>query len=274
MTIPPILFNRAMLKFHRNRTNKNAWFIHDKAIVEIKERLSEIKRDFKKVAIIGFRAESWALDLNLDATCINDDEIINFKENKYDLIIHAMGMHWSNDLLGQLIQMNRALVPDGLIISIFFGGQTLSELRVACAYAESAVSNGISPRIAPMGEIRDLGGLLQRAGLALPVADSMKFNVSYKTPINLMHDLRGMAETNIISNRKKTMMSKKLLDEISKQYFDNFSNSDGRIVATFELIFLTGWAPSSNQQKPLKPGTAKVRLADALRTVENKLEKD
>ena len=274
MTIPPILFNRAMLKFHRNRTNKNAWFIHDKAIVEIKERLSEIKRDFKKVAIIGFRAESWALDLNLDATCINDDEIINFKENKYDLIIHAMGMHWSNDLLGQLIQMNRALVPDGLIISIFFGGQTLSELRVACAYAESAVSNGISPRIAPMGEIRDLGGLLQRAGLALPVADSMKFNVSYKTPINLMHDLRGMAETNIISNRKKTMMSKKLLDEISKKYFDNFSNSDGRIVATFELIFLTGWAPSSNQQKPLMPGTAKVRLADALRTVENKLEKD
>ena len=265
MTIPPILFNRAMLKFHRNRTNKNAWFIHDKAIVEIKERLSEIKRDFKKIAIIGFRAESWALDLNLDATCINDDEIINFKENKYDLIIHAMGMHWSNDLLGQLIQMNRALVPDGLIISIFFGGQTLSELRVACAYAESAVSNGISPRIAPMGEIRDLGGLLQRAGFSLPVVDTDLISVVYENPMKLMFDLRGMGEQQAINNCLKKFTNRNVFSRAAEIYKERYANGDGTVTATFEIFFLAAWTPSDNQQQPLKRGTGEISLAEVFK---------
>ena len=132
-------------------------------------------------------------------------------EKSYDLIIHAMGLHWANDPVGQLIQMKRALIPDGLVISVFFGGQTLSELRISFAYAEAKILNGISPRIAPMGEIRDLGGLLQRAGLALPVADNIKFDVSYETPLQLMHDLRGMAETNIIIDRSRKTMTKKFL---------------------------------------------------------------
>ncbi|MDC0008692.1 SAM-dependent methyltransferase, partial [Amylibacter sp.] len=119
-----------------------------------------------------------------------------------------------------------------------------------------------------------LGSLLQRAGLALPVADNIKLNVSYKSPINLMHDLRGMAETNIISNRTKKIMSKKLLKEVTNQYVNNFSDEDGRIISTFELIFLTGWAPSSTQQKPLAPGSAKVRLAHVLGTIESNPEKD
>lgn len=274
MNLPPKLFDHSMLKQRRNRTDKNAWFIHDKAIEEIKERLSEIKRDFKKIAIIGFRAEIWAKELNLNATYINGGDSIDFSEQTYDLIIHAFDLHWANDPVGQLIQMNRALIPDGLVISVFFGGHTLSELRIAFAHAETKVLNGISPRIAPMGEIRDLGELLQRAGLALPVADNIKLNVIYETPLKLMHDLRGMAETNIITDRSKKTMTKKLFNEISKHYFDNFSNSDGKIISTFELIFLTGWAPASNQQKPLMPGSAKVRLADALSTTENNPEKD
>ena len=274
MTLPPKLFDYEILTLRRNRTKESAWFIHEKAIAEVKERLLEIKRDFKKIAIIGHRAKRWAKELKIDATCIIDGDLIDFSDKNYDLIIHAMSMHWANDPVGQLIQINRALKPDGLVISVFFGGQTLSELRIAFAHAESKILNGISPRIAPMGEIRDLGSLLQRAGLALPVADNIKLNVSYKSPINLMHDLRGMAETNIISNRTKKIMSKKLLKEVTNQYVNNFSDEDGRIISTFELIFLTGWAPSSTQQKPLAPGSAKVRLADVLGTTESNPEKD
>ena len=274
MTLPPKLFDHSILKLRRNRTDENSWFIHDKAIEEINDRLSEINRDFEKKAIIGFRAESWAKKLNLNATYINDVDLINFDGKSYDLIIHAMGLHRANDPVGQLIQMNRALIPDGLVISVFFGGQTLSELRISFAYAETKILNGISPRIAPMGEIRDLGGLLQRAGLALPVADNIKFDVSYETPLQLMHDLRGMAETNIIIDRSRKTMTKKLLNEISKQYFDHFSDNNGRVNSTFELIFLTGWAPAANQQKPLMPGSAKISLAQALNTTEKNPEKD
>ena len=274
MTLPPKLFDHSILKLRRNRTDENSWFMHDKAIKEIHDRLSEINRDFEKIAIIGFRAKSWAKKLNLSATYINDGDLINFDGKNYDLIIHAMGLHRANDPVGQLIQMNRALIPDGLVISVFFGGQTLSELRISFAYAEAKILNGISPRIAPMGEIRDLGGLLQRAGLALPVADNIKFDVSYETPLQLMHDLRGMAETNIIIDRSRKTMTKKFFDEISKQYFHHFSDNNGRINSTFELIFLTGWAPAASQQKPLVPGSAKISLAQALNTTEKNPEKD
>ena len=274
MTLPPKLFDHSILKLRRNRTDENSWFMHDKAIKEIHDRLSEINRDFEKIAIIGFRAKSWAKKLNLNATYINDGDLINFDGKNYDLIIHAMGLHWANDPVGQLIQMKRALIPDGLVISVFFGGQTLSELRISFAYAEAKILNGISPRIAPMGEIRDLGGLLQRAGLALPVADNIKFDVSYETPLQLMHDLRGMAETNIIIDRSRKTMTKKFFDEISKQYFHHFSDNNGRINSTFELIFLTGWAPAASQQKPLVPGSAKISLAQALNTTEKNPEKD
>ena len=274
MTLPPKLFDHSILKLRRNRTDENSWFMHDKAIEEISDRLSEINRDFEKIAIIGFRAKSWAKKLNLSATYINDGDLINFDGKSYDLIIHAMGLHWANDPVGQLIQMKRALIPDGLVISVFFGGQTLSELRISFAYAEAKILNGISPRIAPMGEIRDLGGLLQRAGLALPVADNIKFDVSYETPLQLMHDLRGMAETNIIIDRSRKTMTKTFFDEISKQYFHHFSDNNGRINSTFELIFLTGWAPAASQQKPLVPGSAKISLAQALNTTEKNPEKD
>ena len=274
MTLPPQLFDHKALVLRRKRANENAWFIHDQAIDVINERLSEINRVFSKIAVVGFRAQAWANALDLKATCVEDGDTLDLNKNSYDLVIHAMCMHWANDPVGQLIQMQQALKPDGLMIATFFGGQTLSELRISFAQAEIKVMDGISPRIAPMGEIRDLGSLLQRAGFALPVADNISLNVNYKSPIKLMHDLRSMGATNIIKTRMKLPISRNLVKEVTKQYHDNFTDNNGRIKATFDLIFLTGWAPSVSQQKPLKPGSAQKRLADALGTLENNPEKD
>jgi SAM-dependent methyltransferase len=273
MSMPPLLFDHDALAKRRNRANGTAWFLHDHAINMIHERLSEVNRQFTNIAIVGFRATEWADELNLSATCVPDADILDLAEGAFDLIIHAMGMHWANDPIGQLVQMRRALKPDGMMIAAFFGGQTLSELRIAFAQAETDIMGGISPRVAPMGEIRDLGGLLQRAGLALPVADNQSLNVTYKTPLALMHDLRAMGETNVMASRHKTPMSRALLNGMDAQYRNHFME-DGRYYATFDLIFLTGWAPSADQQKPLQPGSAQTRLADALGTLEKNPETD
>lgn len=273
MSMPPILFDHDALAKRRNRANGSAWFLHDHAINMIHERIAEVNRQFTKVAIVGFRASEWADALKMDATCVPDADVLDLAEGTYDLVIHAMGLHWANDPIGQLVQMRRCLKPDGLMIAAFFGGQTLSELRIAFAQAETDILGGISPRIAPMGEIRDLGGLLQRAGLALPVADNQSLNVSYESPLALMHDLRAMGETNVLMSRHKTPMSRALLNAVDAQYQNHFME-DGRFYATFDLIFLTGWAPSADQQKPLQPGSAKTRLADALGTLEKNPETD
>ena len=265
--MPPLLFDLDALSKRRNRANGTAWFLHDHAIDIIHERLSEVNRQFTNIAIVGFRADAWADQLNLTATCVADADTLDLEQNSFDLIIHAMGLHWANDPIGQLVQMRRALKPDGLMIAAFFGGQTLSELRIAFAQAETEIMGGLSPRIAPMGEIRDLGGLLQRAGLALPVADHQSLNVTYESPVKLMHDLRAMGETNIMTARHRVPMSRALLNAVQAQYQNHF-NEGARIRATFDLIFLTGWAPSVNQQQPLKPGSAQTRLADALGTLE------
>jgi len=176
-------------------------------------------------------------------------------------------LHWTNDPVGQLVQMRHALQPDGLMIAVMFGGQTLQELRIAFAEAEARVEGGISPRIAPMGEIRDLGGLLQRAGYALPVADSITLNVEYDTPIHLMNDLRNMGETNSLYERRR-VLKRETLAMAAEIYSSNYTKTSGRIGATFEFVFLTGWAPSDDQQKPLRPGSAQQSLADALGTTE------
>ncbi len=271
--MPPLLFDHDALAKRRERANGTAWFLHDQAIDMIHERLSEVNRQFTKIAIVGFRASEWAEALKLNAKCVPDSDILDLAEGQYDLIIHAMGMHWANDPIGQLVQMRRALSPDGLMIAAFFGGQTLSELRIAFAQAEADILGGLSPRIAPMGEIRDLGGLLQRAGLALPVADNISLNVTYENALELMHDLRAMGETNVMLARHKTPMSRALLNAMTAQYQNHFTEQS-RIYATFELIFLTGWAPSADQQKPLQPGSAQTRLADALGTLEKDPESD
>jgi SAM-dependent methyltransferase len=184
-----------------------------------------------------------------------------------------MCLHWANDPVGQLVQARHALKPDGLLLCTFFGGQTLHELRASLAEAEAAVTGGLSPRIAPMGEIRDLGALLQRAGFALPVADSTPLTVSYANAFHLMHDLRKMGENNALAQRIKHATRRNILTEAASIYAGNFRNDDDRVDATFEIITLTGWAPAENQQQPLRPGSATTRLADALGAKETPLNK-
>jgi len=275
MQNPVDLFNRHTLEQRRKRAQhakKPAWFLHDYAANCVQERLSEINRTFTKPAIVTWRPESWQTILDKPAHICADTEILDLVEEQFDLILGGLTLHAANDPVGQLVQMRRALKPDGLMVSALFGGQTLHELRVALAEAETQIEGGISPRVFPMAEIRDLGGLLQRAGFALPVADSLTLNTSYETPLHLMRDLRAMGETNVLTQRRKTLRRNTLL-RACEIYAQNFSDADGRINATFEIIFLTGWAPSDTQQKPLRPGSAQTRLADALGTTEYNPEK-
>ena len=182
--------------------------------------------------------------------------------------MHALALHWANDPVGQIIQCRRALKADGLFLGVCLGGQTLNELRSVLGQAESQLLGGLSPHIAPMGEVRDLGDLLQRAGLALPVADTLPIDVSYRTIIDLMHDLREMGEANALAQRAQKPLRRAVIKEAERLYHQHFPSKDQRLKATYELVFLSGWAPDESQQKPLRPGSAKARLADALGTIE------
>jgi hypothetical protein len=175
-----------------------------------------------------------------------------------------MALHWANDPVGQIVQARRALMPDGLFLGACLGGRTLWELRAALTEAEVRLTGGLSPRVAPMGEIRDLGALIQRAGLALPVADSLSLTVEYRDAFHLMKDLRAMGEGNALAARRRTVASRALFSEAARIYAEGFTLPNGRIPATFEFVFLTGWAPADSQPKPLRPGSAAARLADAL----------
>jgi len=177
-------------------------------------------------------------------------------------------LHWADDPVGQLVQCRRALRPDGLFIGALLGGQTLNELRSALAEAEVAATGGLSPRVLPMGEIRDLGALLGRAGFALPVADASTTTVSYTDATALMHDLRAMGEANALADRNRSTPPRDMFSRLNRDYFANFAQADWRIPATFEAITLTGWAPSADQPQPLRPGSAQTRLAQALGTEE------
>ena len=203
----------------------------------------------------------------------NKNNIENFMNSigKYDLVIHGMALHWANDPVGQLIQLRLALKGDGLMIAVCLGGTTLNELRDVLIEAETTLSGGIYPRFMPLAEIRDLGSLLQRAGFALPVADSSITECLYKDFYALLHDLRAMAETNVLINRTKNFTKRSVFRLASELYQKNFSKSDDMISATYEHIYLTGWAPDPSQQKPVRPGSAKMRLADALRSKETRL---
>lgn len=270
MQNPSKLFDTNALSLHRNRalqSDNPALFLHEFAASCVHERLQDINRTFTKPAFVGWNADIWQNTTEMTGITVPDTDVIALEEASHDLIINGLTLHWANDPVGQLVQMRRALQPDGLVITALFGGQTLSELRVAFAEAETRVEGGISPRIAPMGEIRDLGGLLQRAGFALPVADSITLNVEYGTAIHLMNDLRQMGEANALMDRRK-FLKRETLAKAVEIYSENYQKPSGRIGATFELVFLTGWAPSADQQKPLRPGSAQQRLADALGTIE------
>ena len=246
----------------------NADFLHARAAGEIKQRLVEVNRTFHAPVIVGSRPDIWQAQTGLEASCVPDTEVLDAAPDSADLVIHGLCLHHVNDPVGQLVQARRALRPDGLFVAALFGGETLFELRDALTLAETQIRGGLSPRVAPMGDIRSLGALLQRAGLALPVADSDRVTVTYAHPPALMHDLRAMGETNILAGQDRSFLRRDMLVRASEIYCDKYSDAAGRIRATFEIVYLTGWAPADSQQQPLRPGSARSRLADALGTSE------
>jgi SAM-dependent methyltransferase len=256
----------------RNRARATAFFLQDDAILEVQERLIEVNRTFTNAAVVTGFPSLWDSAFP-NATVIPDDDTLTLQPQAHDLVIHALALHWANDPVGQLVQCRHALRPDGLFLGILFGGQTLHELRACLAQAEAEITGGLSPRILPMGEIRDLGGLLQRAGFALPVADSFTRAVTYRDALHLMHDLRAMGEGNALADRLRRPTRRVVLTRAAQLYADTHAQPDGRIPATFEFICLTGWAPADSQQKPLRPGSAAQKLADALGTVQLPLPK-
>jgi SAM-dependent methyltransferase len=254
---PPHLTDRKALWLHRNRAR--ALFLQQEAVAEVQERLTEVNRTFTAPVVVTGFPQLWP-----DLPCIADDDVLALAPGAQDLVIHALALHWANDPVGQLVQCRRALRPDGLFIGLMFGGQTLHELRACLAEAEVSVTGGLSPRVLPMAEIRDLGGLLQRAGLALPVADAFTKTVLYRDAFHLMADLRAMGEGNALQARLRVPTRRAVFAQAAAIYSERFGTPDGRIPATFEFICLTGWAPHEGQQKPLRPGSAASRLADAL----------
>ena len=272
MTTPPPLTDRIALHRNRVRAAKAPGnFLHNAAVEEVKDRLSLVNKSFTRIAIVTGHPDVWQMAFP-DALCVPDDDTLGLEQNAHDLVIHAMNLHWANDPVGQIIQCRRALQPDGLFLACLFGGATLHELRACLAHAEADISGGLSPRVAPMGEIRDLGGLLQRAGFALPVADSVPIKASYSSLESLAGDLRAMGEGNAIAARPRQFARRDLFTHTQNVYRDSFATSDGRLPATFEVIFLTGWAPDASQPQPLRPGSAAARLADALGTRETQLD--
>ena len=197
-----------------------------------------------------------------------DEEWLPFRGSSLDLVVSGLALQFVNDLPGVLIQIRRALKPDGLMLTALLGGRTLHELRETLTEAEIELEGGASPRVAPFADVRDLGGLLQRADFALPVADADTLTVSYETPFALMHDLRRMGAANALTERRRTPLRRATLLRAVEIYAQRYGAKNGRVQATFEIITLTGWAPHDSQQKALAPGSARARLADALGTAE------
>jgi len=291
MNAPPRLFDRPL---HRARLDRAAPrfaaanFLKARAAGDAVERLEAILRSFPLAVDLGARdgafsaalAQSDAreriglvIEADFSARMLAhrpgvrvqlDEEALPFADESLDLVVSTLALHWVNDLPGAMIQIRRALKPDGLFMGALFGGETLTELRQSLTQAESELSNGAGLRIAPFADAFDGAGLLQRAGFALPVADVDRVVVRYANPLRLIDDLRAMGETNALVDRARQPLSRPVLARALEIYAERFADPDGRIRATFDIITLTGWAPHPDQQKPLKPGSAKMRLADAL----------
>jgi SAM-dependent methyltransferase len=264
----PDLVDQTALTHARARARLDrAGFLHDEARLELQERLLDVNRSFTNPALVTPFRGYWS-DFLPNATIVTDGPVLDLAPVAHDLVIHAMGLHWAEDPVGQLVQCRRALRPDGLLMVALLGGATLQELRLSLAEAEAQVTGGLSPRVAPMAEIRDLGGLLARAGLSLPVADRLPRQVTYASLFHLVRDLRDMGETNALAARHRATPPRALFPRAAQIYGRDHGTPDGRITATYELVFLTAWAPHDSQQKPLRPGSAAARLAEALNTTE------
>ncbi len=274
MQAAPNLTDRQALGRNRARAARAApaLFLQDTVADELQERLHEVNRTFTAPAVVTGWPQVWR-DRMPGARIVPDAATLDLVPGAHDLVIHALALHWADDPVGQLVQCRRALRPDGLLVAALFGGQTLHELRAALGSAEAEVTGGLSPRVAPMGEIRDLGALLQRAGLALPVADALPLRVTYASPLDLMRDLRAMGEGNALAGRLRAPTRRAVLLRAAQIYADRFGDASGRVAATFEVVTLTGWAPAPEQPQPLRPGSATHRLAEALGAREDRLDR-
>lgn len=264
MTTPPLLFDRSAQLLHRARSTDAGLFLHRIARDMAEDRLAMVNRTFTTPAVVAPFPQIW----DGFAPVTPDEDTLALSPGAHDLVLHVMALHGANDPVGQLIQCRRALKPDGLFLGIMLGGSTLTELRGALQQAEVDISGGLSPRLSPMGDIRDLGGLLQRAGFALPVADSDLLTVEYRDLTHLMQDLRAMGETNALAARPRHFTRRALFARAAQIYADRHALPNGRLSASFEMVTLTGWAPDESQPKPLRPGSAATRLAEALGTDE------
>jgi SAM-dependent methyltransferase len=286
----PLLFDRSLLRVKRRRARAlgPATFLLDHAATELGERLSAVLRQFDIVVDVGTPTHAVRRVLKasgktgmivaavtdadgLDNSFLrvaSDEEALPFADASLDLVVSALALQFVNDLPGTLIQIRRALKPDGLFMAALIGGDSLAELRAAFADAESEVEGGLSPRVAPFADVRELGALLQRAGFALPVVDSERLTVRYDSALALMRDLRRMGATNVMHERRRRPLKRATLQRMAEIYAERYADPDGRLRASFEIVWLSGWAPHESQQKPLKPGSATQRLADALGTRE------
>ncbi len=288
----PKLFDAAGLAARARRAaaaGPEADFLRVRAAEDLVERLAAVNRPFPRAAILGSGRGLFAEALRGRAGAERLVQVERFEaaaahaaaaapfaetlvadgaaalgEGAFDLVVSGLALHREDDPVGQLVQMRRALAPDGFLIAAVFGGRTLHELRAALAEAEIALEGGLSPRVAPMADIRDLGGLLQRAGFAMPAADADRLTVEYADPFALMRDLRAMGEANALAARRRGFTRRATLVEAARRYAEGFATAEGRVPATVEIVWLAGWAPGPDQPTPKRPGSASARLADAL----------
>jgi SAM-dependent methyltransferase len=277
----PHVFDRPLVRRRLLRALREGYadFLLARAVEDLEERLATVLRDFPLALDVGTPTPAAADSLRRSGRAgavvrlapqpepgaiVGDEEALPFAGERFDLAVSLLSLHCVNDLPGALVQIRRALKPDGLFVGCLLGGATLAELRQALMQAEVEAEGGASPRIAPFADVRDLGSLLQRAGFALPVTDSEKVTVRYRDPFALMRDLRAMGWTNALQDRRRTPLRRATLLRAAEIYAERFAAADGKLTATFELVWLSGWAPHESQQRPLRPGSAKTRLADAL----------
>jgi len=290
MPTNPTIFDRALLHARRARATALGpeTFLLDRVAGDMTERLATVTRQFERAVDLGtpsdtvrralaengriaglIAVEPAAHRLDADFPRVSgDEEALPFADASLDLVVSALSLQFVNDLPGALIQIRRALKPDGLLLAALIGGDTLTELREAFAVAETEIEGGVSPRVAPFADVRELGGLLQRAGFALPVVDTDRVTVRYDSVLDLMRELRRMGATNVLHERRRTPLRRATLERVADIYGERFTDEDARLRATFEIVWLSGWAPHESQQQPLKPGSARQRLAEALGTKE------
>jgi SAM-dependent methyltransferase len=293
----PLIFDRLLVRTRRRRALRLGpeTFLIDRVAEEFADRLKAVLRRFDIAADLGTPTEAVraalarsgsiatmiAVDRLIEAApgpaddeasaalcVVADEEALPFAAGALDLVVSGLTLQAVNDLPGVLVQIRRALKPDGLFLAALLGGETLTELRQSFAAAETECEGGVSPRVAPFPDLRDMGTLLQRAGFALPVLDADRLAVRYATPLALLHDLRRMGAANPLIERRRTPLRRATLMRAMDIYAARFADPDGKVRASFDIIWLSGWAPHESQQQPLRPGSAKTRLADALGTVE------